>query len=585
MLSMGGLTLPALADTKVAWVEIEGEIAGAPKPFSLMGEDPGVKTLRAWVDRIDALADRSDIEGVLIRLKDATLDRATIDEVGQALDRVRESGKKVHVYAEGYGTGEFLLGSHADELILQSGGAVSLPGLYMEEMFLADTLAWAGAKAQLVQIGDYKGANEMMTRSAPSEAWSQNIDQLLDSMYAGMRERIKKSRKYNDKALDDVMRSAWMATGEEAMELGLIDALVDLPDLRDHLGEAYGDGVKWDKIEASDKPSMDFANPFAMFSMFGASPERKPTRDTIAIVHVNGTIVDGDSTYGGLFGGGASAGSRTLRNALEKVRGEDLIKGVIVRIDSPGGSAIASEVIWQGLRRVAEEKPVWVSVGSMAASGGYYIAVGSDRIYVNDSSIVGSIGVVGGKIAMEGVYDTLKVHVVGRARGPMADMFGSAPWTEQQLAMIRDRMKTTYDLFASRVQKGRRGIDLSKTAEGRLFTGDKAVKLKMADEVGTLHDAIGDMAERLSLGTYDVMDYPQPMGLEEFFEKAFGDFASAQASIAGATGGDANAMLERFGRAALGDSGWDAVQHAAMFRSMLEKEGVLTIVPAMIRVK
>src|SRR5690606_7120002 len=135
---------------------------------------------------------------------------------------------------------------------------------------------------------------------------------------------------------------------------------------------------------------------------------------------------------------------------------DDLIKGVIIRINSPGGSATASEVIWRGVQRVAAKKPVWVSVGSMAASGGYYIAVAGDKIYVTPSGIVGSIGVVGGKISMGGLYDLLHVNVVERARGPRADLFSSSqPWTDQQRAFVRDKMAETYDLFTRRVAQGR----------------------------------------------------------------------------------------------------------------------------------
>jgi len=166
----------------------------------------------------------------------------------------------------------------------------------------------------------------------------------------------------------------------------------------------------------------------------------------------------------------------------------------------------------------------------MAASGGYYTAVAAEKIYVNPSSIVGSIGVVGGKIAMGGLYDKAKVHVTERSRGPLGDMFSSTkPWSEQQQQMVREKMTETYNLFASRVSAGRGGIDLSKTAEGRLFTGEQAVKNNMADKVGGLDDCITDLALSLKLedGEYQIIEYPGPKALSDVLGGMLGGSAAA----------------------------------------------------------
>ena len=173
----------------------------------------------------------------------------------------------------------------------------------------------------------------------------------------------------------------------------------------------------------------------------------------------------------------------------------------------------------------------------MAASGGYYIAVGGDRIFVNPSSIVGSIGVVGGKLAMEGMYDKFNINVVARARGPRAGLFGSAAWTEDEKQIVRAEMTETYDLFTSRVTEGRDGIDLSKVAEGRLFAGDRAIELGMADEMGSLNDAIDALADELDLDDYAVLDYPGPQSFEELIEQMLpGGVAAPSVSSALAEG-------------------------------------------------
>ncbi|QYU66931.1 signal peptide peptidase SppA [Leptolyngbya sp. 15MV] len=500
--------------------------------------------------------------------------------------RARDEGAaKIVVFAEMMGPTELSLGAHADKIMVQSGGAVTLPGMYMEEMFLADTLRWIGVQPDFVQIGDYKGASEMFANSKPSEAWNNNINQLLDGLYANMRSDLKVGRKMDDARLDRAMEKAWMATAEEAVKLGLVDAAVDLPALGQTLSGRATPRWKTIKPKTEAGPQVDASNPFAAMSqlmgMFNRQPPTRATRPTIAVLHVDGQIIDGDSTSGG-FGGGTSVGSRTIRNALEQIRGDDLIRGVVVRIDSPGGSAIASEIMWQGIRRVAERKPVWVSVGSMAASGGYYLAVAGDRIYVNPSSIVGSIGVVGGKFSLAGVYEHLKVNVVGRARGPMASMFAStATWTDRERALVRTKMQETYDLFTRRVAAGRKGIDLSATAEGRLFTGERALELKMADKIGTLEDAIQDLASSVGMEDYAVMDFPAPKPLNEVLEDVFSGFGMGGASSRSTMPAEMVAGL----RALVGEAHWPQVARAIDAIMVLRHEPVALVMPSVLIVR
>lgn len=579
---MGLVAGPALGDekAKVGMVELEGTPAEQPSPLAwLFGDEH--PTLRRIVDGLHAAAERDDLKGVVIRLKDAELNRTQIEEIGSAMQRLRSAGKKVHVLAEAYGPAELLLASYADEVIIQSGGPVSLPGMYMEEMFLADTLSWIGVKAELIQVGDYKGANEMMTRAAPSPAWESNITQLLDSLYANMRGRLKEGRSMTDAELDEAMDRAWLAEADTAKEVKLVDSVVDLPELSNHLESAHGaDEVVWDTaiVKKKGESAMDVANPFAIFASLSKKPDHKPKRETIAVLHITGPIVDGDSTAGGMFGGEGSTGSRTIRNALEEIRDQDLVKGVIVRIDSPGGSATASEVIWQGLKRISEKKPVWVSVGSMAASGGYYCAVGGQRIYVNPSSIVGSIGVVGGKITMQGLYEKVKLHVVSRSRGPRAAMFRSTEaWSADEVAAVRKKMQETYDLFTKRVTAGREGIDLSKTAEGRLFTGNIAITNKMADEVGGLDDAIAGLAKHIGIDAYDVMDYPGPKSFEEIIEDMFGGMGASARASRGPL-----ADMAAAGELVLGPAKWKQTRQSLEALMQLRDGRVMLVMPRVV---
>ena len=519
---LAGLALTAsaaFADIRLGWLEISGSPASRPSDLAWLTGSEDDPTLLNLIEAIGAVADDDSLQGLVIRLKDSELSVPQIEELGKAIREVQEAGKKVYVFGESFGTPEFLLSSHADHVTCQSGGAVSLHGLYMEEMFLGDTLAWAGIKADFVQVGDYKGASEQMARGAPSKEWDQNINQLLDSMYGNIRGGLKQGRSLDDAALDQAMETLWMADAADAVKAGMIDAEVDLPGYVDFLSKKLGEKVVTRTIVAGDPGEMnaDTTNPFAMLGLLSKKPNRDIASPSIAVLHVDGAIVDGDSRAS--FSGGGEVGSRTIRNALEEILREPQIKGVVVRIDSPGGSAVASEIMWQGIRRVADVKPVWVSIGDMAASGGYYLAVAGDRIFVNPSSIVGSIGVVGGKLAMKGLYDKFHVNVVGRGRGPKAELFASAtPWSDSDVAHVRGKMQQTYDLFTKRVAMGRKGIDLARTAEGRLFTGDVAVGLAMADQVGGLTDAVQGLAASLNMPEFDLVDFPAPRSLEDIIE-------------------------------------------------------------------
>lgn len=573
---------PAASAAKtVGWFELKGAPLQRPDPFAWLKEDDAQPTLRDIVVIFETAAKRDDIDAVVIRLREPKLAMSQIEEIGAAIAQVRAAGKTVHLFTEIYGPSELMLGSYVDEVIMQSGGAATLPGLYMEEMFLADTLSMIGVKADMVQVGDYKGAAEMMSNSAPSKEWDQNISQLLDSMYSQMRSKFTNGRGFTEAELDKVMEDGWLMTDAEAVRLGLIDAAIDRLDLDAHLEKRLGDfDYEMDIAPRSGAAGLDTSNPFALFGALMKEPDRKLRRDTIALVHIDGAIVDGESSEGGLMGG-ANVGSLTIREALKEIEDEDKVKGVIIRIDSPGGSAIASESIWLGVKSLAQHKPVWVSIGSMAASGGYYIAVSGDRIYVNPSSIVGSIGVVGGKYVMGGLYDKLNVNIVARARGPRADLNSTVqPWSEAQRAMVRDRMSQIYDLFVSRVEQGRDDIDIAKTAEGRLFTGDKAIGLKMADKIGGLTTAIVDMAAEtgLSEGHYDVVSYPGPKGFAEMIESMFGRFVTAPGVNA-----DRPSVLLTEAVAALreivGPASWPAVRDALSAMLELRDEQVLLVNP------
>lgn len=576
LLACSSLTSATLAGKQVGYLKLEGELPEREAMAPFLFAKPDSMTFRGVIDTLEAVASDPSLDGVVIRLVEPQLSLARAEELGAAFKHIRDAGKKVHVFTEIYDQPAIVLGSFADEVIIQSGGAAMFTGVYMEEIFLADMFKWIGVTPDFVQIGDYKGAKEMYAHSKPSPEWDQNINQLLDSMYAHMRDHVKAGREISDQEIDAAMSDGLFMDAADAVKFKIADAEVDRLGLDEYLEKHYGKGFSWDlglgqSDDVPDLANMGLFEAFAEIMKAVESMQGGTVRDTIAVVHIDGPIMDGKSSRGSLLGG-PSVGSLTIREHLKDIEDDANVKGVIVRINSPGGSAIASESIWLGLRRIAErtKKPVWVSVGDMAASGGYYIAVAGDKIYVNPSSIVGSIGVVGGKLAMGGLYEKLHINALPRSRGPLgAIMGGLSPWSETERALITRTMKQTYDLFTDRVTKGRKGIDLAKTAEGRLFTGDKAVALKMADSIGGLDEAVADMAGALNLptGTFDVLDYPPPMSLAELFES--GPFGVAAPKI------EAVETL----RAAVGPRAWDTIADAMQALLQLRKEPVLLTMP------
>jgi protease-4 len=338
--------------------------------------------------------------------------------------------------------------------------------------------------------------------------------------------------------------------------------------------------------QASIAANMD--NPFAFFKLLFQGGKPQVTRPSLALVHAYGVIDSGDSTTsssaGGLFGSD-SIGSRSIIHALAEARDDDLIKGVVLRIDSPGGSALASEMIWQAVRNLADKKPVYVSVGGMAASGGYYIASAALQIYAQPNSILGSIGVVGGKIALGGLYDWAGVGVYRRARGPMADAFNSVePFTAAQRASLQKAFERTYAQFLDRVQTGRaRSLpDIAAVAEGRLFTGRQAKANGLIDQLGGVEQTLVDLAKRTGLeaGKYDVIDLPEPLTLPEYLDQVFG--ISSRAPL-GAAAGQA-AILQTL-RQLVGPDNLRQVQAILAGLTLLHHEHVLTLMPTAIIVR
>lgn len=588
---------PALAQEQgggklVGWLELNDALREGPLPFAWMSVDDAGPSLSDVLKQIDTVAKGEQYLGMVVYLDQPQLTMTQVGAIADAVRAARANGKKVLAFSEVYDMRAYLIASACDEILLQHKGGVEVYGLAVEEMYLAGMLEKIGVKADLVQIGKFKGAEDPMTRTGPSPAWDETFDNLLDDMYGQMLERIMDGRRMTREQAEALVAQTWALKDTDLLRQRVVDRLTDR-DMVDALDIAFGEGFAWDDAMGLAGGAAMPTNPFMLFQMLFQERTVTTTRPTIAVIHAVGPIHMGESSTGdGLFSSDA-IGAKTMVRVLGEARDDDKIKGVVIRMDSPGGSALASEVIWQAVRQVAEKKPVSVSVGGVAASGGYYIACAADQIYVWDQSIIGSIGVVGGKLTLGGLYEWAGISINRRSRGQNADMFNSVePFTAPQRELVRQAMVTVYDQFTDRVARGRgnRIADVSLVAEGRVFTGRQGVASGMADKLGGLDMALTDMAQKLDLkpGNYDLYHLPQPMSLPDFLSGLMSAQSPAMQSMtkpAGvAAGAEASAALATAKRL-LGPAAWESVTRSLDGLLMLRDEPVLMLMPHAIIVK
>ncbi|MEM7808098.1 MAG: signal peptide peptidase SppA [Planctomycetota bacterium] len=489
--------------------------------FSFFG-GPGLD-LRTVLRRLDEAENDPDVKAVLLTFYNGGLmNFAQAQEIRAKLDDLRRAGKRTFAYADTYDTVSYLVASACTDVVLMDGGELFMPGVAVEPMFYKGTLDKLGVTPDYVQVGEYKGADEPYTRSEPSPELTQEMEKLVESLFDQIVADISGGRSLPKSEIEAAIDRA-MTNARQAQQLGLIDHLSDADGLSDIIAKELGDADKEPRMDASyaatEGPQFDPDNPFAILQML--KPQSiDAEKPSVALVYAQGVIVDGTSGGGGLLGGGEGVNTEYIRRAMRLAERDDEIEAIVLRIDSPGGSALASEAMYQAIRRVAEEKPVIVSIGGVAASGGYYLAVAGDEIYADPSAIIGSIGVVGGKLVLDGLYDKVGLSTAMFTRGRNADLFSSTEaWDDGQRRLIRNWMKSTYDQFTERVEAGRgdRVADVDEIARGRIFLAAQGKKLGMVDHLGGLEDALAAAAEKADLGDdYDVIvlpgEQPNPFG-------------------------------------------------------------------------
>jgi protease-4 len=509
----------ATAAPIIAHFHLSGMLSESPvvDPFGFTaGQITSLKTL---IGRIDQAANDSQVKAIVLTYNQMSLGFGQLEEMRAAIHRFKAAGKKVYVHAEGMYTLSYGLLSVGNRLSVAPQSSLWLTGLYGESLYVKALLDKIGVQADYLHMGDYKSAAEMLTRTNPSGPAEENVNWLLDGMYDAVMEMIAESR---GKSIEEVKmlidHGPYLA--DQALEKGLIDAIETREEFLARLKADFGHQMKIDnRYGREEGTQIDLANPFAFFTLLAEmlSPPKKPQKDAIAVIYVEGVILPGHSQPA-LFGQTSAAFSGDIRKALEVAAKDDTVKALVMRIDSPGGSAEASEVILNASRQVQARKPLIVSMGDVAGSGGYYIACGADTIFADEVTITASIGVVGGKLITTGMWDKLGVNWVGYKRGANSDFFNSSRrFDDSQRQLLTDYMQAIYDVFKGHVTTGR-GNRLAKPidqiAGGRVYTGKQALELGLVDHIGGLKEALDYAASKASIEDYEVRVIPRP---KDFF--------------------------------------------------------------------
>ncbi|HWG41781.1 MAG TPA: signal peptide peptidase SppA [Gemmataceae bacterium] len=505
------VTLPARADetktVSLAHIKLSGSLGESPPAADpLFGGSS--ENFKAKLDRIKKARKDSAIQGLYLQLDGLSVGWAKIDELSRAIADFRKSGKKVYAYLEAGSTKDFLLALACDEICLPESGWLMLTGIRAEVSFYKDLFEKIGVKADMLQMGDFKAAAEPYMRSSMSEPARKQLTSVIDDYYVNnIVERIVRLRTAKKFTAEQVKKliDEGPYTARGALKAGLIDRVGYTEQYQDVLKKRLkADTLKVVKNYGKKKSEdIDFSNPFALLKLLATPKITSSKNPKIAVIYAVGIITTGKSEEG--FMGAETVGSTTMIEAIRQAERDDTVKAIVLRVDSPGGSALASDLIWNELKR--SKKPLIASMSDVAASGGYYISMPAKKIYADPGTLTGSIGVVGGKLAIGGTFNKLGIKTEIISRGANSGILSSEkPFTESERKSMTALMKDVYDQFLDKALEGRKKAgkkmtraELVNLAGGRIWTGRQAKENGLIDELGSLDDAVAAARAMTSL--------------------------------------------------------------------------------------
>ena len=510
------------AKTKVQLLALSGHYvdfndAISIDPTSLLfGSTPTKqKSFYRLCEYIDDLTKNAAIEWIVFDLSDSSLSMnpAQLDELSRHIAKLKASGKHLVGWLENASNEQLSIAASCDEIVMADFGGIDFPSASMQSIFYREAMDLLGIKASVVRAGDFKGAVEPYMNAQMSEHLRQHYMDMLASINDSRVSLIAKGRGLTVAAVRDIQKKRFLLP-QAALASGLIDRLAPYGSMKETVDRLIDKPTQW--IEPVKKTEKDMSF-FEVMSMMMAEPKKAAGRakeTSIAVLHLNGAIEDGKEPSPGAIVDGP------MVKSIEALIDDDKVLGVVVRINSPGGSATASESIRQALKKLSDKKPVVVSMGEMAASGGYWVSCIGVPVFAEQGTITGSIGVFSLKLSFGSLLRRIGVHMETIALDSAAAAFSpDRPWSEADESVLQETIDDVYQRFLRLVAKSR-GLTIEQVeplAGGRVWSGAQAKTHGLVDEIGGLDDAVGMIAKKAKLEKYKIIHRPEPSsGLDLF---------------------------------------------------------------------
>ena len=533
--SMSSVSEP-IQSNSVMVIDLDGMLdeRSVDNPFAeFMGSGNESLGLNDLLTSIKSAKENDDIKGIFIKVGSFSGGTpATLQELRDALVDFKKSKKFIASYGDNYGQGAYYLCSVADSLLINPEGMVELAGMSLSTMYYKNLMAKVGVKAQVFKVGTYKSAVEPYLLDDMSEPNREQLTVLTDEIWDEMLEDISKSRKLSKENLDALVDSGLVfKDAKYYVKNKIVDKLV----FSDGVEAVVKNMMKNDK----NKDGEYFETKFANVANSANNAPKSMSGDIVAVYYATGDIVQDESPTS--FGSDEQiVGSKVVKD-LKKLADDDDIKAVVLRVNSPGGSAYASEQIWHQVMNIKSKKPIVVSMGGYAASGGYYISCAADWIVAEPTTLTGSIGIFGMfPDASELMNDKLGLNVATVKTNEFADIGGYyRPFNEKESALLQGYINRGYELFTKRCADGR-GLSqdsIKVIGEGRVWTGVHAKKLGLVDQLGSLEDAIAVAKKKAKIEECTVKDYPaQKSFIEQLMEDKAPENSIAETQLKQALG-------------------------------------------------
>ena len=491
-----------LDEPYVLRLELNGAIQDRVEemPFDLSeitGQDVNILGLNDILANIKKAKTDENIKGIYIEMGMLSAGFATREEIRNALLNFKESGKFITTYSEIYTQGSYYLASVADYICMYPEGGMELKGLNSTVPFFTNALKKMGIEPQVIRHGKFKSAVEPFMLTKMSDENREQIETYMGSIWEHFLKNVASDRELTRDRLNEMADNLEIQTTKDAVELGLVDSLFYRDQFQNHLANL---------MEQENYDDVNFISLKKYKKVKNENARDKFKKEKVAVIYAQGEIQSGE-------GSETVIGSERISKAIRKARKDEKVKAIVLRVNSPGGSALASDVIWREMKLANEEKPVVVSMGDVAASGGYYIACASDKIYASPNTITGSIGVFGLLMSFEELYtDKIGLTFDQVKTNKFADL-GSVnrPLTQEEYDIIQKGVVDVYNTFTSKVAEGR---DMSQEnvddiGQGRVWSGTNAMDINLIDEYGGLEAAVAGAAELAELEDYRIYELPE----------------------------------------------------------------------------